>query len=146
MPEIVCSLSESLKHCIQQMKPFQILLAFAVIASIPKMPAMASDLCSELKGASVVADDGTYLGKMEIASSVDSIFNQHGKYGNPYGVKTIWNEYGLYGGKYAVNSPFSKYTATPPLIYAKSNKILKLTVNKYLPDAINPYAAKACFM
>ena len=130
------------------MKLFNAIAAAAVISAAfaTAKPAEASSLCNELKGATVVAEDGTYLGKMESAYSSDSIFNDYGTHGSKYSSASIWNEYGQYGGKYSMNSPFIKYSSTPPVIYTKTNKTAKLTINKYLPYTVNPYAARACFV
>ena len=110
------------------------------------LPAEATSLCNELKGATVVAQDGTYLGKMESPVSPDSIFNKYGIHGSRYSSNSIWNKYGQYGGKYSMNSPFNKYSPTPPTIYTKTNKTAKLTINDYLSYTVNPYTARACFV
>ena len=109
------------------------------------IPSKASSFCEDIRGARVVAEDGTYLGKIDHSYEPDSIFNDYGTYGSKYSADSIWNKYGQYGGKYAVNSPFNKYTTAPPTIYTTNDKTAKLTVNKYLPYTVNPYRARACF-
>ena len=124
-------------------------IATAVISILgsfaSSLPATASSLCIELVGATVVADDGTYLGKMESTYSSDSIFNEHGTYGSKYSSNSIWNEYGQYRSKYSAKSPFNKYSSTPPTIITKSRKTAKLTINQNLPYTVNPYAVRSCF-
>lgn len=109
------------------------------------IPSKASSFCEDIRGARVVAEDGTYLGKIDNSYESDSIFNEYGTHGSKYSVDSIWNNYGQYGGKYAANSPFNEYTTTPPTIYTTDDKTAKLTVNKYLPYTVNPYRARACF-
>lgn len=109
------------------------------------IPSKASSFCKDIRGARVVAEDGTYLGKIDNSYESDSIFKENGTHGGKYSANSIWNKYGQYGGKYAANSPFNKYTTTPPTIYTTDDKTAKLTVNKYLPYTVNPYRARACF-
>src|SRR3546814_12979672 len=40
--------------------------------------------CSTIDGAVIVADDGTYLGKVADAYDGKSIFNKYGTHGSPY--------------------------------------------------------------
>ena len=130
------------------MKIFTAILTAAVpilTGFASSLPATASSLCTELDGATVVAEDGTFLGKMESTYSSDSIFNKYGEYGSKYSSSSIWNKYGQYGSKYSADSPFNKYSSTPPTIITKSRKTAKLTINKNLPYTDNPYAARSCF-
>lgn len=90
---------------------FLLLLAFS-IASV----ANAQDFCEVIKGASIVANDGKYLGKLTSQYDSESVFNQYGTYGSQYSSDSIWNQYGSYGGEYSSNSPFNKYTSSPPVI------------------------------
>ncbi|MFL0789661.1 MAG: hypothetical protein AB8E87_05465 [Prochlorococcus sp.] len=117
----------------------------AGVSFLSPTPAFAADLCNELNGATLVAEDGTFLGKFTSQYNSKSIFNEYGTHGSEYSSNSIWNKYGQYGGKYSLNSPFNKYSATPPTIYTKSNKTAKLTVNSALPYAVNPYIARSCF-
>ena len=114
------------------MKFVNAIIAASVVSTsfMTARPVSAYSVCNELKGASVVAQDGTYLGKLDSAYSTDSIFNDYGIYGNKYSSNSIWNEYGQYGGKYSMNSPFNKYSSTPPVIYTTNNKTANLTINK----------------
>ena len=96
-------------------------------------------LVSELSGGIIIAEDGTYLGKIANKYDSESIFNKYGKYGSEYSAASIWNRYGIYGSKYSLYSAFNPYTITPPKIYKNGSLIGYLTVNKYLANSINPY-------
>lgn len=89
------------------------------------------------------SDDGEniYLGKLT-ANEYDSegIFNEYGSYGSEYSLTSIWNKYGTYGSKYSLYSAFNQYTITPPVIKdANGTTIGRLSINKYVIGAINPY-------
>jgi len=103
------------------------------------------ELRQALEGSIIIAEDGTYLGKITNKYSSESIFNDYGTFGSLYSSKSIWNEYGTYGSPYSSYSPFNKYTSTPPGIYKDGTLIGYLTVNKYITGAINPYALKSLF-
>ena len=115
-----------------------------MLALVAAMPLSAQDVCSALKGATVVADDGTYLGKIDSPYASESILNEYGTYGSKYSTKSIWNEYGKYGGEYSKQSPFNKYSSTPPAVVKGGKVIAYLTVNSGIRGAINPYVVKSC--
>ena len=102
------------------------------------------NICQYVSGASILSDDGKYLGKISNEYSSESIFNEYGTYGSEYSSDSIWNEYGSYGGKYASNSPFNSYSSTPPILVKNGKLIAYLSVNKSLNGAINPYLIKTC--
>jgi hypothetical protein len=104
----------------------------------------AQDVCQHVSGAKVIADDGKFLGIIASQYSTDSIFNEYGSHGSEYSSDSIWNEYGSYGGKYSSNSPFNDYTSSAPLIIKDNRVIGRLTTNKHLQNAINPYILKSC--
>tara|TARA_B110000967_G_C18385639_1_gene317417 strand:- start:124 stop:498 length:375 start_codon:yes stop_codon:yes gene_type:complete len=106
--------------------------------------ASASEVCSIIAGASIIANDGKYLGKVANEYDSDSILNEYGTYGSQYSVDSIWNEYGPYGGEYSVNSPFNEYTSTPPVLVKDGRSIAHLTVNKYLQAPVSPQFIKTC--
>ena len=117
---------------------------FAAALSLSAVPAMAQNVCSVISGASVVAKDGTFLGRIENSYSSNSILNEYGNYGSKYSRTSIWNEYGSYGGEYSAQSPFNKYTSTPPMIIKNNSVIGFLSVNTSLRSALNPYVLKTC--
>jgi hypothetical protein len=105
------------------------LLVFSVLAAATD-PASGQKLCDQIAGASVIADDGTFLGKLENSYSLDSILNEYGSHGSPYSSESIWNEYGQYGGQYSS---------------LKGGKVIaRLSVNRLLRGALNPYIVKSC--
>jgi len=104
--------------------------------------ALAQDLCTLIAGASVIADDGKFLGRLTSKSSSDSILNEYGTYGSEYSSGSIWNKYGTYGSEYSSQSPFSPYTSNPLLLVTGGRAIARLTVNRSLPAALNPYVVK----
>jgi hypothetical protein len=106
--------------------------------------AHAQDLCQIVAGATLVADDGKFLGRLTNSYSSDSILNEYGTHGSQYSSESIWNEYGTYGGQYSSQSPFNPYTSTPPLLIKGGKAIARLTVNKNLGGALNPYIVKSC--
>jgi hypothetical protein len=116
-------------------------VAFA-IASIA--PLEAQDACAALAGASVIAEDGTYLGKVDNQYAAESIFNEYGSYGSKYATPSIWNKYGNYGGTYSTQSPFNQYSATPPALVRSGKVLAYLTVNRATKGAISPFALKTC--
>jgi len=100
----------------------------------------ASDICELIGGASIVAHDGTYLGRI----SSESVLNEDSNYGSQYSDTSIWNQYGTYGGQYSDLSPFNKYTSTPPLLMKNGKAIAHLTTNKFVEAPVNPYILKTC--
>lgn len=105
----------------------------------------AQTTMDSLYGSVIIADDGTFLGKITNEYDSDSIFNEYGQYGSKYSSNSIWNEYGAYGSKYSSYSPFNQYSSSPPSIYKNGRHIGYLTVNRYIPGAINPYVLKSYF-
>ena len=106
--------------------------------------AAAQSACEVIAGGTIIADDGTLLGRLTNSFSADSILNEYGTYGSKYGVESIWNEYGTYGSKFSNQSPFNEYTSTPPMIIKNGRPVARLTVNKSLRGALNPYVVKTC--
>lgn len=99
---------------------------------------------ADLEGAVIVADDGTYLGKIT-SNRFDnhSIVNEYGDHGGKYSGHSIFNEYGDYGGEYSSQSPFNEYASTPPKIYKRNDFIGYLTVNDSLEPRVDPNALRA---
>lgn len=87
----------------------------------------------------LIAGDGTFLGKLtNNIFEPDSIFNDFGKYGNPYSSTSIFNEYGPYGSVYSNLSPFNEYANNPPKIYINRVYDGRLTKNRYISDGKDP--------
>src|SRR3546814_16357553 len=94
--------------------------------------------CSTIDGAVIVADDGTYLGKVADAYDGKSIFNKYGTHGSPYSGNSVWNNYGPYGSEYSNQSARSKYTSTHPRLIVDGTVVGFLSPNKNKPGAIEP--------
>ena len=119
-------------------------IVVALLAALTFGAANAQSVCEIVAGGTVIADDGTLLGRLTNSYSSDSILNAYGTNGSKYSSDSIWNEYGTYGGKYSNQSPFNEYTSTPPMIIKNGRPIARLTVNKSLKGALNPYVLKTC--
>lgn len=115
---------------------FSLLGVAFLLASTPATARPAA--CNGFEGAAVIADDGTYLGKITNQYDSKSIFNRYGTYGSPYSAKSIWNKYGAYGSEYSVKSAMSKYTTKSPSIVTDGEVIGYLTKNKYRRGAVDP--------
>ena len=106
--------------------------------------AHGQNVCDVIAGATLVADDGTLLGRLTNSYSSDSILNEYGTHGSQYSSKSIWNQYGAYGGQYSSQSPFNPNTSTPPLLIKDGQIIARVTVNNSVSGALNPYIVKTC--
>jgi hypothetical protein len=103
-----------------------------------------ADVCSQIEGAIIIANDGQYLGKITNEYDNKSVLNEYGKHGGEYSNLSIWNEYGKYGGEYSDLSPFNSYSSNPPLVIKNGKAIAHLTTNKYVKSPLNPYIIKTC--
>ena len=109
--------------------------------------ALTMKVIAKYNGAKVYAadDDRKFLGTIENEFGAKSIFNDYGSYGSKYSTTSIWNDYGTYGSKFSLYSPFNSFSSSPPII-VKSGKIIgRLTVNKYVSDAVDPNWLKTFF-
>lgn len=93
----------------------------------------------ELFGASIVAADGTFLGKIS-RSTLDneSISNSMSTYGSTLGPISIFNTLGQYGGTLSSMSPFSSMASSPPRIIKSERVLGYLTKNSTKRPAIDP--------
>jgi hypothetical protein len=101
-------------------------------------------MCQTIAGATLVAQDGQYLGRISNRYDSESVLNEYGEYGSKYSATSIWNEYGMYGGKYSSSSPFNQFTSSPPVVVRDGKPIAYLTVNSTLSGALTPYVLKSC--
>lgn len=79
-----------------------------------------------LRGAIIVAADGTFLGTCDGTMGATSIANSYSLYGNVYGLNSMFNKDGLYGGEYAMYSPFNKYSMYPPYLLSPNAELLAM--------------------
>ncbi len=113
-------------------------IALAALAFFASPASARPAACAALDGAVIVAEDGTYLGKIADAYDSKSIFNKYGTYGSAYSGKSVWNDYGPYGSEYSNKSARSKYTSTPPKLIVDGKVVGFLSANKFKSGAINP--------
>jgi len=103
-----------------------------------------TDICSQIAGASVIANDGTYLGRLTNSGDAESVYNPYGTYGSPTGALSIYNRNGTYGNQYSVKSPWNPSTATPPTLTKNSSTLGSFTLNRLLSPRISPTYAEYC--
>jgi len=109
-----------------------------IIVGVPASRAQAS--LDFLEGASIVADDGQFLGIVSQNSlNADSISNDLGKYGSSLSSTSIFNTISKYGSELSPLSPFNNLTTTPPKIRTKDNRWAYLTTNETLTPRLSPY-------
>ena len=107
--------------------------------------AHGAEVCDQVKGAVLVAQDdkNTYLGKIASSYDSESIFNEYGTYGSQYNSLSIWNQYATFGSEYSSFSPHNSYTSTPPIIIKNKKVLGYLTANKSIRSSITPNLLKA---
>lgn len=87
-----------------------------------------------LRGAILVAADGTFLGTCDGRYGSTSIANEYSQYGGKYGSNSIFNTYGTYGSAYSTYSAFNKYTTSAPYLLAADANLLRMfTDYRYRP-------------
>ncbi len=105
-----------------------------------RTPMSTSGEYSRYEGATVVAQDGQYLGVISRNQfDSDSIANKFGSYGSRYSQTSILNKYSQYGGDYSRLSPFSKYASEPPLVLVGGEAVAYLTVNEFKSPRLDPH-------
>lgn len=99
------------------------------------------EFLSLLEGASIVAEDGQFLGTITANEfAQDSILNEFGRYGSEFSRTSIFNEFCPYGGEFSRLSPFNEFTSTPPRLLSPAGDFLGyLTTSEFEPNGIDPY-------
>lgn len=94
-----------------------------------------------IEGAVIVAEDGTFLGKIT-TNALDrlSLLNELGPHGSELARESVFNELGRYGGELARLSPFNELTSTPPRIFKGDRFIAFFTVNRLKTPRVDPHA------
>ncbi len=89
----------------------------------------------------IKADDGQYLGLVSFANraNLNSVFNPLGSYGTQLSQISIFNIYGNYGSSFSDLSAFNANAIHPPTVLENNNPVGKLTTNRSLQDAIDPW-------
>ena len=95
---------------------------------------------SWLEGVTVVAANGTFLGKVtKNPIESDSIGNEVGSYGSSVSSRSIFNTVGEYGSSVSSFSPWNPVTSTPPrLITSDGLRWAYLTTNQSLSPRVDP--------
>jgi hypothetical protein len=96
---------------------------------------------ADLEGATIVADDGQFLGKIT-TNSIDrtSIINTIGPYGSDISSTSIFNNISKYGSDISRLSPFNDITSTPPRIFKGERFVGYLTTNTIKTPRVDPRA------
>lgn len=106
--------------------------------------APSSSACSTLAGASIVGDDGQYLGRFTNRFDSQSVLNQFGNYGSPYSSTSTNNTYGQYGSPYSNLSARNPYASRPPIIIKNGQALAFYTNNQFKTPGISPAYALTC--
>jgi hypothetical protein len=112
---------------------------------IPAVTVSAQDVCLQLDGAVIIAQDGsnTFLGRIASPFNGESIFNQFGTYGNEFSGRSIWNQFSQFGNPFSGYSPFNQFSSSPPMIIKNRRIIGYLSTNKAIAGSISPTLLKA---
>jgi hypothetical protein len=96
---------------------------------------------ADLEGAIIIADDGTFLGKIT-SNDLDpkGIMNDVGTYGSNVSASSIFNDVGRFGGDISAMSPWNDIASKPPTIYLDREFVAYLTVNELKEPRIDPRA------
>ena len=89
--------------------------------------------------ATLVADDGTFLGKVSSSRfDSDSICNRFGNFGSEFSVTSVRNALSQYGSRFSSQSAYNQFTSSPPAIMYLGAEIGFLTKNEFLTGAVDP--------
>ncbi|MBT5147882.1 MAG: hypothetical protein HOM41_04915 [Flavobacteriales bacterium] len=97
--------------------------------SFPIFAEVNSWECSKFEGATIIASDGTPLGKLGPKWGSDSIFNDSSEYSKTWSSNSIFNSSSDFGNTYSSDSVFNDSASTPPrIISEEGEEIGKLSV------------------
>lgn len=114
-------------------------------ASIPvTVQVPTTNICSLIAGASIVGNDGRYLGRFTNCFDTESVLNEFGTYGSRFASNSTNNEFGTYGSRFSTLSARNPFTSTPPRIIRNGNFIAFYTVNEFLTPRVAPAFALTC--
>ncbi|MBK8246858.1 MAG: Ig-like domain-containing protein [Gemmatimonadetes bacterium] len=106
--------------------------------------APSSSVCSAIAGASLVGDDGQYLGRFTNRFDSQSVLNQFGNYGSQYSSTSTNNKYGQYGSAYSSLSARNPYASRPPIIVKNGQALAFYTTNQFKTPGVSPAYALTC--
>lgn len=96
-------------------------------------------MLAALEGASIRAQDGTYLGLISSDRlRADAIGNPTGTHGSEESQSSIRNPLCKYGNRYGGLSAFNQYASRPPVVERDGRVLGYLTLNPLKQPAINP--------
>ncbi len=114
-------------------------------ASVPiTVLAPASNVCSIIAGASIVGDDGRYLGRFTNRFDSESVLNEFGQYGSRFAANSTNNEFGTYGSQFGSLSARNPFASRPPVIVKNGSQIGFYTVNEFKTPGVAPAFALTC--
>jgi trimeric autotransporter adhesin len=114
-------------------------------ASIPvTVQVPTTNICSLIAGASIVGNDGRYLGRFSNRFDAESVLNEFGIYGSRFASNSTNNEFGTYGSRFSTLSARNPFTSTPPRIIRNGSFIAFYTVNEFLTPRVAPAFALTC--
>ena len=97
--------------------------------TFPAVAQVNSWECGKFEGATIVASDGTFLGKLGPRWGSDSIFNDSSEYSQTWSSNGIFNTSSDYGNSYSSDSVFNDSASTPPRIVSEEgDEIGKLSI------------------
>ena len=121
------------------------LAAFALVFGVMFAGlASAQTFCAQISGASIVASNGVFLGSITSEYDGDSIFNSFGTYGSEFSSESLYNSFSKYASKFSDLSVFNDYARNPPFLVLNNRAVARITTNKQVDGAINPYVLFSC--
>jgi len=105
------------------------LFLLTALMSFPIIAEVNSWECGKFEGATIIASNGTLLGKLGPKWGSDSIFNDSSEYSKTWPSNSIFNSSSDYGNTYSSDSVFNDSASTPPrIISEEGEEIGKLSV------------------
>lgn len=91
----------------------------------------------------IVSADGDYLGQVSSNRyGSDSICNEYGTFGSPYG-NGIFNKYGTHGGEYSATGAYNRMAQNPPALIENGKIVGFITKNGNIRGRIDPDVLRA---
>lgn len=102
------------------------------------------NLCQQIAGASVIGDDGQFLGRLIGKFRTESIYNRVGRYGSEVSSTSIYNPIGRYGSPVSSLSAFNELASRPPLLVKDGIFLAYFTINPFKTPRVDPGIAETC--
>jgi uncharacterized protein YjdB len=115
------------------------------LASVPVLvQAPVTNVCAVIAGASIFADDGTYLGRFTNRFDSESVLNEFGRFGSEFSSTSTNNTFGTYGSAFSSQSPRNPFASRPPRIIRNGTFIAFYTTNQFRTPYVAPALALTC--